>query len=511
MFRETPVMIKQSDLKLQWKRQERNENMKIKHLALVLAGVLLLTGCGSGQAAGTAEEDSSAKTNQTVDEANKGMGRYVEAETDLSDICRSAAGLRLTKDGTLYLCDAPGAVYESTDQGENWNPYELPSLEEVVDQSPIYFITMDMAEDGSLWAVGDHSVNEDEWNPQLMHFPKEGRAQIFDKLSLESGEQPCQVRVSDNGKVFLADYGANIYEVKEDQTVTKVLTADGRFSNLQIHNNLLAFYPDDGTGMKIYDLDQKEYVEDAVLDQFMQENYPGASRNGYSSFQVFYFWGNDDAFYVAVSSIAAESNEMYSKLPYTGGSTGLDYRHGLAPFPLWLAFLSRISGLKAVTVCHIAAPLMLIPMTYGIYWLIGRKLCKKGRKDKLPLFLIFTELLVLFGDYSIYSVENFMIARSRQGKAALGSIIFPFLIYVFLLLLERLEEKEKAEWMLWVLLACTVTSACLCSTLGAFLVCLVTAVVGLCSAVCYRQWKFLFPMAACCIPAVFFALLYLIS
>ena len=149
MFRETPVMIKQSDLKLQWKRQERNENMKIKHLALVLAGVLLLTGCGSGQAAGTAEDDSSAKTNQTVDEANKGMGRYVEAETDLSDICRSAAGLRLTKDGTLYLCDAPGAVYESTDQGENWNPYELPSLEEVVDQSPIYFISMDMAEDGS--------------------------------------------------------------------------------------------------------------------------------------------------------------------------------------------------------------------------------------------------------------------------------------------------------------------------------------------------------------------------
>lgn len=198
----------------------------------------------------------------------------MEAETDLSDICRSAAGLRLTKDGTLYLCDAPGAVYESTDQGENWNPYELPSLEEVVDQSPIYFITMDMAEDGSLWAVGDHSVNEDEWNPQLMHFPKEGSAQIFDKLSLESGEQPCQVRVSDNGKVFLADYGANIYEVKEDQTVTKVLTADGSFSNFQIHNNLLAFYPDDGTGMKIYDLDQKEYVEDAVLDQFMQENYP---------------------------------------------------------------------------------------------------------------------------------------------------------------------------------------------------------------------------------------------
>lgn len=295
-------MIKQSDLKLQWKRQERNENMKIKHLALVLAGVLLLTGCGSGQAAGTAEEDSSAKTNQTVDEANKGMGRYVEAETDLSDICRSAAGLRLTKDGTLYLCDALGVVYESTDQGENWNPYELPSLEEVKSQSEIYFLTMDMAEDGSLWAVGNVSVNEDDWNPQLMHFPKEGSAQIFDELSLESGEQPCQVHVSDNGKVYLADYARTVYEVKEDQTVTKLLAVDGSFDYFAAHDNLLAFYLNDGIGIKIYDLDQKDYVEDAVLDQFIQENYPSASSNGYSSFQMFYFWGNDDAFYVAGKS-----------------------------------------------------------------------------------------------------------------------------------------------------------------------------------------------------------------
>lgn len=276
--------------------------MKIKHLALVLAGVLLLTGCGSGQAAGTAEEDSSAKTNQTVDEANKGMGRYVEAETDLSDICRSVVGLRLTKDGTLYLCDALGVVYESTDQGENWNPYELPSLEEVKSQSEIYFLTMDMAEDGSLWAVGNVSVNEDDWNPQLMHFPKEGSAQIFDELSLESGEQPCQVHVSDNGKVYLADYARTVYEVKEDQTVTKLLAVDGSFDYFAAHDNLLAFYLNDGIGIKIYDLDQKDYVEDAVLDQFIQENYPSASSNGYSSFQMFYFWGNDDAFYVAGKS-----------------------------------------------------------------------------------------------------------------------------------------------------------------------------------------------------------------
>lgn len=218
----------------------------------------------------------------------------------------------------------------------------------------------------------------------------------------------------------------------------------------------------------------------------------------------------DDAYYVAVSTIAEESDVMYRKLAYTGGATELDVRHGLAPFPIWIAFLARVSGLAPVTTAHIAVPLALIPMTYGIFYLIGKKLFPK-RGEKLPLFLVLTEVLVLFGDYSFSSAENFMIARSRQGKAAMGSIVFPMMVFLLLMILERIQEKQRVEFVWWLLLAAAVTAACLCSTLGAVLACVLAGVTGLCAAVCFRNWRMLLPMAACCIPAVCYAALYLLQ
>lgn len=215
----------------------------------------------------------------------------------------------------------------------------------------------------------------------------------------------------------------------------------------------------------------------------------------------------DDAYYVTIATIAEKSDEMYTILPYTGGTTGLDARHGLASFSLWIAFLSRISGIQAVSVAHVAVPLMLIPLTYSIFYLIGSRLCSKSG-EKLPLFMVLTELLVLFGDYSIYTAEKFMIARSRQGKAALASVIIPMLFFLLLLILERLQEQQKTEWMLWLVLVTTVIAGCLCSTQGAELICLLIGIVGLCTAWCYRKWKILIPFAACCIPAVCYAVLY---
>lgn len=224
---------------------------------------------------------------------------------------------------------------------------------------------------------------------------------------------------------------------------------------------------------------------------------------------VMVYADGDDAFYVAISGMTENSDTMYQQIAYTGWPSALDVRHGMAPFPVWIAWLTRLSGIKAVSVNHIAVPLSFLPMTYAIYYLIGSKLFPK-RKEVVLMFLIFTELLVLFGDYSFYSVENFMIARSRQGKAALGSIIIPVLFLLLLLLLEKLQAGSRISKGYWILLGGAMTAGCLCSTMGALLVCLLIGITGLCGAVCYRQWKFLFPMAACCIPCVVYAGLYLL-
>ena len=199
---------------------------------------------------------------------------------------------------------------------------------------------------------------------------------------------------------------------------------------------------------------------------------------------------------------------MYQKLPYTGMSTELDVRHGLAPFPIWIAWLSQMTGIATVAVAKTLLPVALISMTYGVFYLIGSRGLSQGKN--LPLFLVCTEVLVLFGDYSFYTVENFMIARSRQGKAALGSILIPMIFFLLLLLFRRLQEKQKITVGFWILLTAVMTSCCLASTMGALLACMLMGVAGICGAIAYKNRKILPPLAACCVPCIIYAGMYLV-
>ena len=164
----------------------------------------------------------------------------------------------------------------------------------------------------------------------------------------------------------------------------------------------------------------------------------------------------DDAYYVAISAAAEESGRMYQKIPYTGMHTELDVRHGLAPFPIWIAWLAQMTGITTVIVAKTLVPVALISMTYGVFYLLGSRVLFAGegayrKKWALPAFLLCTEVLVLFGDYSYYTVENFMIARSRQGKAALGSILIPMIFFLLLTLLRKIQEEQKITVGFWVL------------------------------------------------------------
>lgn len=218
---------------------------------------------------------------------------------------------------------------------------------------------------------------------------------------------------------------------------------------------------------------------------------------------------SDDAYYVAVASIAERSDTMYQVLPYTGGTTQLDARHGLAPFSIWIAFLARLSGMQTVAVAQTVLPVVLIGMAYGIYYLFSVVLFPEGGGQR-PLFLIFAEILVMFGDYSVYTAETFLIGRSRQGKASLGSIVFPFLLLLSLMLFRKLQKKERISPGHYLLLGAAAAAGCLCSTLGALLICILLGIAGLLAAICYKKPKVTAMLAACCAPCLVYALLYLV-
>lgn len=215
----------------------------------------------------------------------------------------------------------------------------------------------------------------------------------------------------------------------------------------------------------------------------------------------------DDAFYVAISTATASSERMYQTLPYTGLTTQLDARHGLAPFPVWIAYLSKMSSAVTVTVAQMVVPIFVILMAYGIYYLLAGHLFRE-RKQKIPFFLILVELMILFGGYSVYSAENFLLVRATQGKAVVANLILPFLIYLLFVLLDKLKRQEGFGWQNWILLASTMTAGCLCSTLGSLLTCIMLGIVGVCAAVCYRKLSLLVPLALCCVIPGAMALMY---
>lgn len=221
------------------------------------------------------------------------------------------------------------------------------------------------------------------------------------------------------------------------------------------------------------------------------------------------FSDGDDAYYVAVSTTTDSFDTMYRFSPYTGDSTSLDIRHSLAPFPIYITFLSKISGLHAGAVSHVGMQLVLIPLTYSIYGMLGKRVWK-GKRKYLAVFLIFVELLILWGNYSLYTAETFLMTRTRQGKSALGNVVIPAMFLLLYMVGERLAENRKVEKSLWVLVSAAVTTSCLCSSLGGFLMVVLMGLFILCMLCTYRKWKILLPSVICLIPAMVYLGLYVV-
>lgn len=217
----------------------------------------------------------------------------------------------------------------------------------------------------------------------------------------------------------------------------------------------------------------------------------------------------DDAFYVVQSVITDETNTLYRILPYTGGSTRLDMRHAMAVFPLWIAYIARMTGTHATIISHTVLPVFLIPLTYMIYYEIGKKLLKE-KAEQLPSYMIFVCLLQIFGNVSIYNNATFFLMRTWQGKSMLANVIIPGVFMVLIWLFEGETEKRRQRGGMWFLLVMINIAAAMMSTVSVFLNSFLITVMAVVFSVQEKNIKILFKMAACCIPCVAYALLYVL-
>ena len=229
------------------------------------------------------------------------------------------------------------------------------------------------------------------------------------------------------------------------------------------------------------------------------------------SFLLTYHDG-DDAFYIATATTAAASGNMYRGVAYTGSSGLLNLRYCMAPFPMLLSILSQLSGMDVATVAHSGFPWVMIAGTFAVYALIGRSLFGEDRRS-LSLYLVFVQILIFFGNYSTHSPENFLVARSRQGKAALANLVLPLLFFLLLLLFREISEKKCGgkRTVLYIFAFVTATLAAgLCSMLSAALVSLLLGAAGLCGIFCFRTWRHLPVLIPAVLPPLFYGVLYFV-
>lgn len=233
------------------------------------------------------------------------------------------------------------------------------------------------------------------------------------------------------------------------------------------------------------------------------------------------FAHGDDAFYVPLSSQIEAGGWMYGNIPYTGWTTSLDIRHALAPFPVWISFLGRMSGIHTTIIAQSIIGGVLLIVCYMIYYRIAKILFAK-EKQGIAYFMLFIALLQIFGNYSSYTPETFMLTRGCQGKAVLANLIIPFLLWCILQMSQEYSmddrlaeqhrrpngESDKRKVLLCILIVLTSMASWLCSTLGTFLSAALIGIGGVVIAIAYRDQRAFWHAVACALPSGFYAVIY---
>lgn len=273
----------------------------------------------------------------------------------------------------------------------------------------------------------------------------------------------------------------------------------------------------------------------AIWDTSLEEKIMWILFVGLVGFQLYMAFtrasfDGDDAYYGVHGVIAQQVDTLYRVNPYTGRSAPLDVRHALALFPIWEAYAGSMSGVHATIVSHSVVPLILIPITYILYFRIGKELFEK-RKGLLPVFMILIALWQMFGYVSLFTTETFFLTRTWQGKSFAGNFVIPAVIWIFLSMFDptkegdglgrikygevrrasevygRPEEKSKNTG-LWLMLACLNFAGGASSSLAILLSCLMTAGFGLLFAFREKSFAVLVKAVLTCVPGGIYVLLY---
>lgn len=213
----------------------------------------------------------------------------------------------------------------------------------------------------------------------------------------------------------------------------------------------------------------------------------------------------DDSFFVATANTTVTTNTIFQYDAYTGDPyVSFPARYVLAPYQIWIAFISRAVQMHPAAVAHTILPVALIPLAYVAFGLVGEALLGQDQKKK-EKYLLFLAVIIMSSYYSVYTQGTFLLVRIWQGKAVLAAVLLPAVFWLCIRLM--VEKQERCGWFL---LVCAMLASLMTSSMGILLPVLVVAVFALKYGLMEKNFKVLLKSILVCLPNLLFAVFYLI-
>lgn len=195
----------------------------------------------------------------------------------------------------------------------------------------------------------------------------------------------------------------------------------------------------------------------------------------------------DDAFYTGLSSMCISNDYVLKYSAYDGAmQMPIENRYIMAALPVYQASLSLLCGrLHTLIICHNLYPLFYMPLAYGLYCMVAERFFKQ--KEAIGKFLLFFAVLHMFGNYYVFSPENFLITRIWQGKALFVTIGLPFVWYYINRAWDEATWKQALPY--WGLVALGLLAGAFMGETGLYLNFIVVFAAALSSLIVKKKWK----------------------
>lgn len=119
-----------------------------------------------------------------------------------------------------------------------------------------------------------------------------------------------------------------------------------------------------------------------------------------------------------------------------------------SPWPVYAAFLSKITGVYPTVMLHAVLPPVIMVLLCVVYYLLAEEFFP-GETAHKNIFMCFVALLHAYGYFSVYTQATFTMIRLWQGKAVVAAVGIPCLLWLFL----RLYEEQTRAILFLIFIA----------------------------------------------------------